>query len=501
MTNSKTTKRALFSSVVALLLCFTMLLGTTYAWFTDSAVSGRNIIQSGNLDVVLEYKTKWSDDWALVKEDTKLFKEGALYEPGYTEVVFLRVSNAGSLALKYKLDVTVYGETKSTNVYDEEFSLKDHLEIGYYTQAEYNGTHNYADTLMPYMFGTRESSRNHVNNSGTGFKKLSATGSGSITEVTPVLAGDTTAQVVAIVLTMPETVGNEANHKTGVAAPTIDLGVTLLATQYTDEEDSFNNQYDKDALYPVIVIDEPWASNYTATEPYVVNGNGKTIKGIATNADAFTWTNNGTIPEMSNIFSSANGSKVTVNDLTFTGTMSSVMAGNYVAGSVADQSNFNTEFNNVNIVNAEVVSFSAGISPALTVYGTAVLNNCNVYGTTLSALDTNPMWPVYDIAAVNYSDLTVNDSKIGSIYMWNQAKVTVADGSEVSTIVIRGNMNNNNANNWLVINDGATVGTIDLSEITDVNRVKIEIEDGATFGGFVDNGITYATIEAWKNAQ
>lgn len=62
MADSKTTKRALLSSVVALFLSFTMLLGTTFAWFTDSAVSGRNVIKSGNLDVVLEYKNNWEDE-------------------------------------------------------------------------------------------------------------------------------------------------------------------------------------------------------------------------------------------------------------------------------------------------------------------------------------------------------------------------------------------------------------------------------------------------------
>ena len=87
MTN-KTTKRALLSSTVALFLCFAMLMGTTYAWFTDSVTSANNVIQSGNLDVVLEYKSAWSDNWAHVDENTKIFKDGALYEPGYTEVVF-----------------------------------------------------------------------------------------------------------------------------------------------------------------------------------------------------------------------------------------------------------------------------------------------------------------------------------------------------------------------------------------------------------------------------
>ena len=75
MNNTKTTKKALFSSVVALVLCFTMLLGTTFAWFTDSVTSANNVIQSGNLDVVLEYKSNWSDGWVTVDENTKIFKD------------------------------------------------------------------------------------------------------------------------------------------------------------------------------------------------------------------------------------------------------------------------------------------------------------------------------------------------------------------------------------------------------------------------------------------
>ena len=89
MTNSKTTKRALFSSVMALLLCFTMLLGTTFAWFTDSAVSGNNIIKTGNLDMKLSYKPYGVENttWTEVDESTVLFGKDALYEPGYTEAI------------------------------------------------------------------------------------------------------------------------------------------------------------------------------------------------------------------------------------------------------------------------------------------------------------------------------------------------------------------------------------------------------------------------------
>ena len=84
----KNTKRSLMSSVVALLLCFAMLLSTTYAWFTDSAISESNIIQSGNLDVEMY----WSE--TLLATDSNEWKNADgvpiftydNWEPGYTDV-------------------------------------------------------------------------------------------------------------------------------------------------------------------------------------------------------------------------------------------------------------------------------------------------------------------------------------------------------------------------------------------------------------------------------
>ena len=72
MTTRKSTKRALLSSVLALVLCAAMLVGTTFAWFTDSATSGKNKIGAGNLDVELEYRDA-DGNWQAVTEDTKLF--------------------------------------------------------------------------------------------------------------------------------------------------------------------------------------------------------------------------------------------------------------------------------------------------------------------------------------------------------------------------------------------------------------------------------------------
>ena len=242
MTKTKNTKRALLMSALSLLMCISMLIGSTFAWFTDSVTSANNIIQSGTLDVVLEYKTKWSDKWTPVDENTKIFKEGALYEPGYTEVVYLRVSNAGSLAFKYLLSLNIENDKKSINVYGEEFRLSEYLQIGTYVQDEYRDGFNYADILMPTMFGDRESALSNVT------LNTVKDAASIICKNAPILPGEDTAQVVAIVLTMPKTVGNEANTMPGVEAPSIELGVSLLATQYTHEYDSFNNQYDADAF-------------------------------------------------------------------------------------------------------------------------------------------------------------------------------------------------------------------------------------------------------------
>lgn len=112
MTNKKTT-RALLLAVVALILCASMLVGATFAWFTESVSSVNNIIKPGNLDVEVEYSTDLKD-WKAFGEQSNVFDQNALWEPGYTEVVYFRVKNEGSLALKYWLDVEVADEATDT---------------------------------------------------------------------------------------------------------------------------------------------------------------------------------------------------------------------------------------------------------------------------------------------------------------------------------------------------------------------------------------------------
>ena len=270
MTNLKTTKRALLSSVVALLVCFTMLLSTTFAWFTDSVTSANNIIKSGNLDVELDYWDDENDEWKTVEGTNSLFTNN-LWEPGHTEVVYLKLSNLGSLALKYQLAISVLSETEGTNMAGDPFKLSKYIQMGV-VEGVNGETNAYAD---------REAAVDAVKaNSGIigdGYAKQ-----GNMLEGDPEL-------YMAVVVYMPETVDNVANAKTGTPTPTINLGVKVLATQYTAEGDSFDNQYDKDAWHPDFTVTsvEDLATALANGGKIQVNG---TLNAGATQ-DVPNWTN------------------------------------------------------------------------------------------------------------------------------------------------------------------------------------------------------------------
>ena len=126
MTSSKSTKRALISGALALLMCVAMLIGTTFAWFTDTASTAVNKIQSGKLDVALEMSNDGTN-WESAEGKTLTFKtkdnraaDQILWEPGCTyELPKLRVVNKGNLALKYKIYINgIQGNAKLNEVID-----------------------------------------------------------------------------------------------------------------------------------------------------------------------------------------------------------------------------------------------------------------------------------------------------------------------------------------------------------------------------------------------
>ena len=199
MTNRKSTKRALLGSVMAMVLCLAMLVGATFAWFTDTASTGVNKIQAGNLDVVLEMQNadgKWvSAEGKTLNWVKAAAGEQVLWEPGCTyELPALRIRNNGNLALKYKVIITgIQGSAKLNTVIDW--------------------------TIGDVAMGAEQ----HL------------------------AAGESNA--FTIKGHMKESAGNEYMNES------IDgIAITVVATQDTVESDSFNNQYDAGAEYPVVAV-------------------------------------------------------------------------------------------------------------------------------------------------------------------------------------------------------------------------------------------------------
>ena len=207
MTNRKSTKRALLGSIMAMVLCLAMLVGATFAWFTDTASTGVNKIQAGNLDIEIQDETGKAIDtlaWA-TKDGTAFAEDGKtpLWEPGctYTLTPF-QIVNKGNLALKYKIVVT--------------------------------GLEGDAGLLKVIKFTYK-----------TGEETFDMNTEGHLT------ANGGASKVITVSAHMDEAAGNEYMNKTleGVK-------FTVYATQDTVESDSFNNTYDENATYPVVNVTE-----------------------------------------------------------------------------------------------------------------------------------------------------------------------------------------------------------------------------------------------------
>ena len=251
MNTKKATKRALLTSVMALVMCVVMLVGTTFAWFTDTASTGVNKIQAGNLDITVEYaKEKMNDDgtlageltdWEPIDNATNVFDPNALWEPGRTEYVVFRITNNGNLALKYKLSLETLAQKPGTNKANEQFYLADYLCASAKVDVGPGEIGSGVSTLGAFM--------TKLNDLGVaGVQNVLDPEYHPLTDATvngTLLPGKTNCVPMAI--WMPTSVGNEANAISPDKAATIDFGITVVATQDTVESDSFDNTYDAGA--------------------------------------------------------------------------------------------------------------------------------------------------------------------------------------------------------------------------------------------------------------
>ena len=234
MTNMKATKRALVSSVLALFLCFAMLLGTTYAWFTDEVSSANNIIQTGTLDIEMWYGDA-ADNLTEVDENTPAIFNYKHWEPGYTEVKYVQIKNVGSLAFKFKLDIVA-----NIQPADGEPNLAEVIDVYMFDPT---ATVDRAAIEAATPVGTLADLMADVDGAAHGV--LLPDPSKAAADVNQNEAANTPAGEITycIVLKMQEDAGNEyQNLSVGDG-----FSLQLMATQYTWENDSFDHTYDDGA--------------------------------------------------------------------------------------------------------------------------------------------------------------------------------------------------------------------------------------------------------------
>lgn len=212
------TKRSLLTSCTALLLCFVMLLGTTYAWFTDTVTSSGNKIQSGSLKLdLLVLKEGSTDDWYSIKEESDPLFTYEQWEPGYTDVTILKVENLGNLSLKW-----VAKFASETPLSDLAKVIDVYVLPG---ATEYPSDRA---TLEGWnKVGTLDNFINSISTTTYGYLDAYA------------------SATLGIALKMQEDAGNEYMDLTLGA-----FDIRIVATQADAESDSFGNDYDDGAQYP-----------------------------------------------------------------------------------------------------------------------------------------------------------------------------------------------------------------------------------------------------------
>ena len=211
-------KKSLLMSAVSLLLCISMLIGSTFAWFTDSVTSASNKIQSGTLKLDLELLDKETGKWNSLKESQAPIFNYDKWEPGYIDIKVLKVENEGNLALKWV--AKFYSEKQLSILADviDVYVRPSDSEIGYPANRSLEG-YTCVGNLTTFI--------------------------NSIEETTQGTLEAKEAAYLGIALKMREEAGNEYQNLSLGGA----FDIRIFATQHTSESDSFGNQYDKNSLF------------------------------------------------------------------------------------------------------------------------------------------------------------------------------------------------------------------------------------------------------------
>ncbi|MBQ8375063.1 MAG: right-handed parallel beta-helix repeat-containing protein [Clostridia bacterium] len=224
MAKKSSAKHNFIASVLALTLSATAMVGTSFAWFSDTVTSKGNVIKTGTLEVEMTWALPVSEEEAVVwnSAEEAIFTEAEKWEPNYTAVRFVKIENVGNLALNYYLNVEVEGETGM---------LAEVIDV--YSQIDYQGGYTKAEAAAIV------SEENQVGS----FKEFAAAEavSGALEQ------GEST--VVALAFRLSPTVDDEYQGQSIGDS----FEFRLIATQSTSESDSFDNTYDENAVYGTVL--------------------------------------------------------------------------------------------------------------------------------------------------------------------------------------------------------------------------------------------------------
>ena len=363
MTKQKATKRALLASALALVLCFSLLVGSTYAWFTDTASTGNTVIQSGSLKVDIVDDSGASLEGQALAFQNVNGETDILWEPGVTfRTQAFKIKNAGNLALKYRLVLNgVDGNAELLEVITFSLVKADGTAVELDT---FEGVLNEQDDLSEayYIQGVMDSS------AGNDYQDKRLEGiSVAVIAGQAMYESDSEDDTYDANAEYPQSQPNLPQTPTFTVGTASQLQAAMQPTGNGDER-IINIVADLE-----LAAGENWLplslDSYVGVSRIVINGNNHTIKG----------------PNESLLDQAIFGNtKVEINDLTLEDSTVS-RSGSYGGAFVSYSDNaISVTLNNCHLVGGSVTSAKYAGGLIGYVAGTVTLTDCSVSGTTVT---------------------------------------------------------------------------------------------------------------------
>jgi len=480
MKKKNVTKHALFFSIISMLLCSTMFVGTTFAWFTDSVTSDNNIIESGTLDVDLQmYNAERKVYESIADKEGTIFTNegnGINWEPGKTEVVYLKIQNTGNLNLKYDFLLTVVdggligsldyvmieGDYSAA---EKQFASWEQVK----TKWEEQQNSRSASTVIPNLY-----------------EGVITADQGKLMPNDETTSDD--EKCFALAIHMKDDAENKFQGKT------VTIDASVFATQAFVEEDSFNANYDSAATYSYVKYTQGtnfldlWNSTQEGNTIYLESEDGLILDSLVVDKN-MTIDAAGRPIKLANGLNFSDGKSLTIKNtkaesLAVTGNGTLVLYGSIITATTEEVSALTLNNSNLNLV-----------VKGYTVL-TGATNGEGIHVGAGSVLDLSGTGKLVAIGNAGTEDKSarVGGNGIGGegvINIHDMANLT-AEGYGVAGFGIGGKSTNINIKNTII--QYAKGGFVQQNLVNDTKYGKTEPEGGAAIGSMTDG----ATISLEK---